>query len=184
MKKHLLTVVLVALFAGAFAQGKGAKISIGPEVGLPLGDVGNAFSFILGGTAKLEIPVNKSNFDVTFTTGYINYFGKSVNFSYYTPSGSYGYSYKVDDSGFIPIKIGGKYYANKNVYLEGEVGIVTNVNSSSDNTAFAFAPGIGVSMPIHRSKNAFDLGFRYEGWSKDGTVVNQLVLRLAYKFRI
>lgn len=186
MKRQFLTIVFVLLCAGVFAQGKGPKLSIGPEVGLPLGDYQNYYSFTLGGTAKFEMPVNGSDFNITFTAGYINYFGKSKNVSYYSPNGmySYGYSYKANDAGFIPIKVGGKYYANRNFYVEGEVGIVSNVNSSSDNIAFAFSPGIGVSLPIRRSKNAFDLGFRYEGWSNNGSVINQVALRLAYKFRL
>jgi hypothetical protein len=184
MKKQLLTIVFALLCAGVFAQGKSPKLSIGPEVGLPLGDYRYLYSFSLGGTAKLEIPINGSNFSISATAGYINYFGKNAQDYYFVGNRIYNYTYKVKDAGFIPVKVGGKYYANKNVYLEGEVGIVSNVNSSSDNIAFAFAPGIGISLPIHKSKNAFDLGFRYEGWSNNGAVINQLALRLAYKFRL
>ncbi|WP_158824972.1 hypothetical protein [Mucilaginibacter lacusdianchii] len=185
MKKILLAAIAsFAMFTGAFAQGPGSKLSVGPEVGLPLGDAGDGYSVTLGGTLKLEVPVSNSNFNVTFTSGYINYFGKNVQLDYATYNGIYSVRGKLDNQGFIPVKIGGKYYANKNVYFEGEVGIVTNVNSSSSSTAFAYAPSIGVSLPVADTKNAFDLGFRYEGWTKDGNVVSQIALRLAYKFKL
>jgi hypothetical protein len=183
MKKLFLAAIAsLAISTCALAQGPGAKISVGPEIGLPLGDASDAYSLTVGGTVKLEVPVSGSDFNVTFTSGYVSYLGKSLNYSYYTGYSGYGGSIKVPNSGFIPVKIGGKYYANQNVYLEGEVGLVTNVSNSDGGNAFVYAPGIGVSLPISKSKNAFDLGFRYEGWSKDGSVINQLALRLAYKF--
>ncbi|WP_342646911.1 hypothetical protein [Mucilaginibacter sp. CSA2-8R] len=176
MKKQLITIVLVLLCTGVFAQGKGTKFSIGPEVGIPLGDYNGLYSLTVGGTAKFEIPVNSSNFNLTFTAGYVNFLGKTIGDSYVR--------YKIANAGFIPVKVGGKYYANRNIYLEGEVGVVTNVNSTSSNAAFAYAPGLGVSLPFGKSKSALDMGIRYEGWVKNGSVINQVALRLAYKIRL
>ncbi len=182
MKKLLLAIIATISMTCAFAQGPGVKLSIGPEVGLPLGDIHDFYSFTLGGTLKLEVPVNNSNFNITFTSGFINYFAKDYNYSYSNGYSSYSGTVRADNAGFIPVKVGGKYYANPNFYVEGEVGIVANTNSSQSSTAFAYAPGIGFSLPIGGdTRKAFDIGARYEGWSKDGTV-KQVALRLAYKF--
>ena len=77
--------------------------------------------------------------------------------------------------GWIPVKAGIKYYFSDGFYGEGQVGAAFSTHKDGG-TAFAYAPGIGYTL-----EGGFDIGVRYEGWSKDGTV-SQIALRVAYGF--
>lgn len=181
MKKLLLAVMASFAMSFAFAQSSSPKLSIGPDVALPVGDAHQLYSVGVGGTLKLEIPVSQSNFNFTVTAGYENFFGKDVTYNESGPGYSYSGEVKFANAAFIPVKVGGKYYASNQFYLEGELGIAHAVSSGDSGTAFAYAPGLGVSLPVDNGK-AIDLGVRYEGWSKDGSTFSQVALRLAYKF--
>jgi len=159
-----------------FAQSKSSsdsKLSVGLDFGLPLGSFKNVNSFGFGGSGKAELPVSP-DFNFTITAGYISYYYKS-----FAKAGleSLGWDTYL---GFVPIKVGGKYFFSRNFYGEAEVGarIGTNYNSG---TAFIYAPGLGVSYPVS-NKHDIDFGARYEGWSKDGGNIGQVAFRIAYKF--
>lgn len=184
MKKLFLTVMASFAIMCALAQSSSPKLSIGPEVALPLGDAQIRHSVGVGGTLKLEFPVSQSNFSFTVTTGYINFSSKK----FYTYTVGPAPTYTVTTSTFqtehvaaIPVKVGGKYYAGKMFYVEAEAGIAKGVDKGDTWTAFAYSPGMGVSFPFATQK-AIDLGLHYEGWVKDSGNFNQLALRLAYKF--
>ena len=78
--------------------------------------------------------------------------------------------------GFVPLKVGVKYYFDQGFFGEGQVGAAISTQSGGG-TAFAYAPGIGYSFP-----GGFEAGVRYEGWSKDGGTTSQANLRLAFNF--
>jgi hypothetical protein len=168
MKKILFIIALActarATFAQTTASKEPGKFSIGVEAGLPVGDASDISNFAIGGSLKYELPVATSIL-VSLSAGYTDFLYKSDLKSLIGKSGE----------GFIPVKAGVKYYFNQGLYGEGQIGAVFSTESGGG-TAFAYAPGIGYSF-----KNGVDLGFRYEGWSKTGTV-SQLALRLAYRF--
>jgi hypothetical protein len=144
------------------------KLGIGLEFGLPLGDFGDVYSIGFGGAGKFERSVSKS-FAVTVTAGYTSlYYKKDV--------------IDADPQGFIPVKAGGKYYfgAAQNIYLEGEVGASIGTGDGAE-TVFAYAPGVGISFPVS-NKSAIDAGIRYESWNYDVKALNQVGIRVAYKF--
>lgn len=176
MKKQLLTIVMVLLCAGVFAQGKSssdAKLSVGLDFGLPVGSFADGTTIGFGGSGKAELPVS-SDFNFTLTAGYISYyFEEPVKRSLKT----FGYDTYM---GYIPVKAGGKYYFSRSVYSEVEVGARFSTNNSGG-TAFIYAPGLGVSYP-GGNKRDIDFGIRYEGWSQDGDNIGQVAFRIAYKF--
>ena len=167
MKKILLAAILLGgtVFTSyAQTSKETGKFSIGVEAGLPLGDASDVSNFAIGGSLKYEVPVATNTF-VSLSGGYTEFLYKSDVKDETGQSGA----------GFVPIKVGLKYYFNTNFYAEGQIG-ATFATESGGGTAFAYAPGIGYTF-----KGGFDLGFRFEGWSKDGSL-NQLALRLAYRF--
>jgi hypothetical protein len=177
MKKLLLTVAAVAAFTVSFAQSKsassGAKLSVGLDFGLPVGDFARGTSIGFGGSGKAEMPVS-SAFNFTVTAGYISYYYDKEVKDFYKAIGVDTYL------GFVPLKVGGKYFFSPNVYGEAEVGARIGTNMSTG-TAFIYAPGLGVSFPVS-DKHDIDFGARYEGWSQDGGNIGQVAFRIAYKF--
>ena len=173
MKKQLFTLLLVAGIAvSGFAQSKsdslssarkGTKVSIGAEVGVPVGDASTGYNLVLGGSAKLELPTSPSTY-FTLSAGYNAFFLKSI----FKGPGI------TSTSGFVPVKAGLKCYTD-NFFFEAQAGIVWATKSGGGH-AFAWSPGIGYSF-----NNGFEAGARYEGWTNDGTV-GQISLRLAYRF--
>jgi len=172
MKKIVLAALILCNVA-AFAQ-RTPKGSIGFEAGLPVGQADQVYSSVLGGTFKAEFPSSGSKaLNYTLTVGYQSFMVKNE------------YSRFINNATYVPVKGGLKYFTSNNFYLEGEVGasINTNGNYSGSKTAFLYAPGIGVNLPI-AGGNAFDLGLRYESRVESGGSVSQFALRLAYKFNL
>jgi opacity protein-like surface antigen len=173
MKTILLAAVMILTVGFASAQessiikGK-TRFSVGLEAGIPVGDAGDAYKLIIGGSAKVEVPVATSFF-ATGSAGYINFSPKKE----YKDLG-------LESEGFIPVKAGGKYFFTPNVYGAGELGVVFGTGDEGG-TAFAWTPGVGISYPVS-DKNDIDFDVRYEGWSDDGASINQIAFRIALKF--
>ncbi|HEY9001664.1 MAG TPA: hypothetical protein VIM89_09955 [Mucilaginibacter sp.] len=173
MKKQLFTLLFTAGIAiSSFAQSKsdslssahkGTKFSIGADAGIPVGDASTGFNFVLGGSAKLEVPTSPSTY-LTVTAGYSAFFVKGFLKDLGAPS----------TSGFVPVKAGLKVYTD-NFFVEAQAGIVWSTENGGGH-AFAWSPGIGYTF-----NNGFEVGARYEGWSNGGTV-GQISARLAYRF--
>lgn len=180
MKKVLLLILLSAatVFTTASAQRKTLapvplKFSIGLELEAPIGDFRHIYSAGFGGSGKIEIPATRQLF-ITATAGYTNFYLKDDVKRAYR---AFGLSTSPD--GFVPLKVGGKYYFSPAFYGEAEIGAAIGTNHGSG-TAFAYAPEIGTSIPLG-GRNAIDVGLRFESWSQNRTV-NQFALRVAYKF--
>lgn len=163
MKKlFLLTAIAgVLAFSNASAQNRkdpamgGAKLSVGAEFGLPTGNFGDFYKLGVGGSLVYIAPIAE-NLKVTGSAGYISYSPKEV------------LGYKGPSSSFIPVKAGLRYYFVENFYGAAELGAAF-AGKNASGTAFAYSPGIGVEFPV-ADKASIDLGARYEGWSKNGTL--------------
>lgn len=180
MKKLLLSAAILSILSftalaqepppvSSVAGPSSRQFSVGLEFGLPMEEFGDFYTIGFGGSGKMEIPLG-SAFNATVTAGFINFYAKEE------------FSSIVKDAGYIPLKAGGKYYfGNNNYYVEGELGASISTTEGGG-TAFAYAPGLGVSYPVS-DRGAIDAGARYEGWSKDGGSINQVAFRIAYKFQ-
>jgi opacity protein-like surface antigen len=177
-KLFLMAAVITATaFSTVSAQRKSQtatpiKFSVGLELGAPTGVYKNTYNAGLGGSGKIEIPATTQLF-ITATAGFTSFYYKENQKNALKALGL------PTTQGFVPLKVGGKYYFSPAFYAEGEIGASIGTNKGSS-TAFAYAPGIGVSIPLI-GRNALDVGLRYEGWSQDYSF-NQLGLRVAYKF--
>ena len=173
MKKILLLLVVLSAAAfNSFAQtsksdGSG-KFSIGVDPGLPVGNASNYSSFAIGGDLKYSIPAAE-NFDVSLSAGYTVFTGKTVTID--GVSGNYG------DVKGIPVKLAGRYNFDGSTGFFAEVGLGAAFIQDGGGTAFLYAPGIGYAMD-----GGFEVGLRYEGWSKNGSI-SQIGLRVAYSFQ-
>ncbi len=176
MNKFLLfTAFVFAGITGCFAQtGPGPHLSFGGEFGFPTGQASSAYGSVLGGSAKLELPVSASKFSIAVTTGYSIYLTK---FNY---AGIYKTSF------YVPVEVGGRYYFSRIGYAEGDVGFSSNLsgNYSSSKTALIYSPVIGFSAPVYKHKSTIDIGFRYESRVESTNSMGQAAIRVAYRFGI
>ena len=176
MKKILLLlVVLSAVAFNSFAQSSkddgSGKFSIGVDPGLPVGDANNFSSFAIGGDLKYSIPAAE-NFDVSLSAGYTTFIGKTVTIDFDGQS----VSEKAGNIKGIPVKLAGRYNFNGSTGFFGEVALGAAFIQDGGGTAFLYAPGVGYALD-----GGFEVGVRYEGWSKNGTI-SQIALRVAYSF--
>jgi len=149
-------------FNVAFAQdSKAWRLGLGGNVGTGIRD---PFGVVLGVDAKLQKDL-KGPVSVTLAAGYSRF---SVNDEYK----NFGVTYNV-----IPLKAGLKVFANKHLYLSGEVGagFTTNYKTS---TSFVWSPSIGWAFT-----NGLDLGIKYEDYTKFHTT-KQVAFRIAYGFKL
>ncbi|OOQ60982.1 hypothetical protein [Mucilaginibacter pedocola] len=169
MKKLLFSLLFVACSAAiclAQKDSDAAKFSIGLNLGLPVGVASDYSSFIPGIDLKYDVPLAEGTF-FTASAGYSRIFYKDVYKDYLKTAG-------IDrsSSGIIPLKVGIKYYFDQFFYGEGQLGAAFSTESEAG-TAFTYAPGIGCTFG-----GGFDIGVRYEGWSKNGTQ-KQIAARIA-----
>ncbi|UKJ08121.1 hypothetical protein [Solitalea lacus] len=162
-----ISAILVSNNANAQAPAGKKLLNIGFESGFPIGDAADVYSVVLGGSIQAEFPISQK-FSVTGTAGYSSFQPKSE----FKDAGLDGY-------GFIPVKVGGKYYFASNFYGIGELGASFGTGEGSS-TAFVFAPGIGYSFPVADNKFV-DVSARYENHSNNGNL-SFFGLRFAYSF--
>ena len=94
------------------AQKSGAgdfHLAAGLNVGLPVGDIHNVSSFVLGGKIQGEYSFSE-NVTGAVTTGYDHYFGKDLG------------GYKVN-FGAIPILVGPRFYPSENFFVGAQIGL-------------------------------------------------------------
>jgi hypothetical protein len=171
MKKILLVMLaLGSITFSCFAQKIGdSKFSIGLEAGLPVGSTSDVSSFTFGASFKYDKPIATKT-DLTLSAGYIYLpYKNDITIAHV------GSITTNSGEGFVPLKIGLKYFFCGSLYGEGQVGAAISTQSGGG-TAFAYAPGIGVLF------GGADLGVRYEGWTKNGNTIGQIALRIAYSF--
>ncbi|PVH26477.1 outer membrane beta-barrel protein [Sphingobacterium corticibacter] len=182
MKKNVLKIGFAALLGLFLSNSLSAqerekvRLSVGPEVTLPVGSFSDAFDWSIGGSIQADYAIYKNDLYVTLNAGYNNYFAKDFA----------GVSF--NDLQLIPVKAGLKYFVAKNFYVHGEAGASFVANKSdvgaTKSTAFVYAPQIGYLFPVG-GKNYIDAGVRFEGTTKftdQGSSNNVLGLRVAYSF--
>ncbi|GAA4333373.1 hypothetical protein GCM10023149_40100 [Mucilaginibacter gynuensis] len=164
----------VAIFIGttnvqAQTNDKSAwRLGFGLEGGLPTGKIKDYTSFQLGGTARLQYGL-ADNLALTLTSGYYNYFGKDVTQS--------GVTFKNDDIGIIPVKLGIKSFFTDNLYFGAEAGAGFATNEGN-NTKLILAPTLGWA------DKSWDVGVKYENFSGNNNNWGTVGLRLAYGFSL
>ena len=170
----LLVVILITGVFTARAQVKPTTplVSLGPDIGVPVGQVSNVYGLVAGGSLKVQLPFTKSPFSVVLSAAYSSFMVKGDYTQYFR------------DAAFVPVEAGGRLYFTKMLYFEGDLGASFNINSdySGPRTAFIFSPVVGVSTPVKKHGDSLDFSFKYEGRGEPGRIVGQVALRVAYRF--
>jgi hypothetical protein len=169
MKKTVLVLLLATIYFSGNAQrkaryaaaGNGSGVSIGVEAGLPLGENGKPYSFIIGGSLQYEMRPD-ADLGLTVNAGYLHYPIKQ--------------KYGEGSIGFVPLLAGVKYYFTPTAYFHAQLGAAIGT-AKGQGTSFAYSPGLGYKL-----SNQFDAELKYVGISNSGGTLPNLGLRLAYNF--
>ena len=169
--------------------GDNGRLSVGAELGLPMGTFGDVYSIGIGGSLRYEMPMG-DNLGLMATAGFMSFSGKDITVGTVTVKGA--------SQTMIPIQIGAKYYFTEQqsgFYGSAELGVhmasytikgydavvfngVTIVPAKADETKtdtnFSFAPGIGYAL------DNVDIGLRYQIISATGGSSSYLGVRVAY----
>ena len=144
-----------------------ASVSIGAEIGLPIGDLKETTSIGIGGSVKAAIPIFEGG-AVTLSAGYMTFSGKTVTIL--------GQSFKYGSLGMIPIKAGLRFIISEGFYGEPQLGY-TLYSGSGNSGAFTYAANLGYMV-----NNSFDISARYEAASKNSATLSFIGARIAYSF--
>jgi long-subunit fatty acid transport protein len=183
MKKILLaTAFTICVASAGFGQTQHRqKLSVGMDVGLPVGNSSDWRSIAVGGSLKYEVPVISFT-ALTLSAGYASFVSKTVS------------NYKAPAFKAIVIKGGIKPYINNNIYGEAQAGIAFHTRArligggATANSAFVYAMGFGYDFG-----KTVDIGLRYERWAYNGggiygnlapanAPLGQIALRFAFTF--
>ncbi len=144
------------------------SFSIGPDVGLPTGNLTIGSNFVLGGTPRLQYGIS-NNFAITLTSGADHFFSKTIP----------GTNMKYNSFGIIPIKAGAKVFFTPNLYFGAEAGVgIEETDSGAGNTKFILSPAVGYAV------KHLDIGVRYENFAGQSDNYGFVALRLAYCFAL
>jgi hypothetical protein len=168
MKKILFLAVLLAAGVMVNAQtstGKNVQFSGGLRFGLPVGNFHLSHTIGIGAELQAEYKF-QPNASVTGTTGFTNFIGKSETY--------YGYKYKMDAVGYIPILVGARYYPSEKAFVGARLGygILTGAGSGG---GFNFEPQVGYNT------DKYQLALGYNALVNDGTL-GHLAVTAVYKF--
>lgn len=170
--KRIILLSFIALSISGIVKAQNEqrlRFSVGPELSIPTGTFSLGWSFGIGATGQVEIPVQQ-NFNVTGTAGLIVYNGKTV-----------GNGYKNTSLTIIPIRVGGKYFFTQGVYGAAQLGL--GIINRGFGTAFAYSPQLGYEFKTNSGK-AIDLSLKYDGYSGKAEVgtLSAVGVRVAYIF--
>lgn len=157
MKKLIFSIALGVFFASsATAQTpypKGFRLGLGLNGGFP---TDSDYDGSVGIDVRLQYDFTKKT-SITLTSGYTHLF------------------LDPKDAGFVPAKLGFKYFLGNQFYAMGEAGAAFGVNGNIDNSL--------ILAPVFGFANKYiDASIRYEYYNEYET--DQIALRLAYGFSL
>lgn len=145
------------------------KIGLAAMIAFPVGDYGHIANYGTGVSIWYQQDIVK---DLYFTVelGYLRFHGKEI------------FEQIKYKAGFVPIKVGGRYYFCNHFYGSAQAGIsISTANGAGGGTSFAYAPGLGYEFGIAKS-GSLDVGLHYEGWTRSSATVSFAGLRIGYNF--
>lgn len=164
-----------ALFFSTNVNAQSRNLGIGLNLGVP---TANGGQFAIGGDVRYQFNIDEQ-LSIPITAGYTNlsykYDRNDANSGYVSTSSVKSYF------GYIPVKVGAKYYfANTGSGLYGlaELG-ASFLTTKGAGTAFVYSPAIGYSWA-----NGLDLAAKYEALSRNSTNDGYVGIRLAYGFKL
>jgi hypothetical protein len=141
MKKVLFAAV--AVFAFGFSNAQEGKFKAGAHVGLPMGDIKDAFSLNIGLDASYSWAIS-DKFDAGIGSGYTLYTGKDL----------------FEDASFVPVYGSAQYLLTESLFLGTDLGYAIGV--SGRDGGFYYQPKVGFQI------SEFSVYAGYKGISVDG----------------
>jgi hypothetical protein len=170
MKKIILSLAFtMALFFMVKAQVRSSEFHFGAGIraGLPIGDLGDGYSFGIGGELQAEFGLSDKLTGI-ITSGYTGFMGKTTTVL--------GISVKNDALGYIPILAGVRVYPTENIFAGLQLGYGILTGGGSSDGAFNYQPQVG-----YHAGN-FQVALNYNGLSKSGTSNSHIGLTGIYVF--
>ena len=165
---YTLSITLFLLIQAGYAQKGNNQINLGPELDLPIGNFHTAYSVGFGGTIKGLYGVGTAG-QISLTTGYLHFKGKSGS--------NNGYDYSGQTFAIIPYLLGYRHNF-KPWYIEPQVGMASYTTKTSgfkfNETRFTYGLGGGYTT------SNLDLGLRFQ--SHEGASL--LAFRVAYNINL
>lgn len=158
--KKLLLCAAIAIFAITSVSAQ--EFNLGVNLGLPLGDIKDAYTLNIGVEANYLWQVS-DQFDAGISAGYSHYLGDSVG------------GFDIDDAGFLPIAAAGRLNLSEDFTIGLDLGYAIGISPSGNDGGFYYAPklqyGVGES---------FDIVLAYKGISVDGGTFSSLNLGVEF----
>lgn len=159
-------IVFILLIHSSYmaAQTKSINVSVGPELGYGIGDFNRTHGFGGGGSGILYVPVNDRVAALGYI-GYMHYFQKNNTGA------------EVFDANIIPLRLGVRYSAGRNLYVSGHAGYANVFTNEDNDGGFSYALGIGAF------NGNVDLGLRFDHIAAF-TGVSTIQLRVGWVIRV
>jgi hypothetical protein len=162
--------LMIAAFAVfAFAQVNAQEFKGGINLGLPIGDAGDAYTFNI--TADLNYLWDVAdNFKAGIATGLSYNFGDSIDL------GEFG-SFDIEDALFLPIAGAARYSFSDDFAIGADIGYAIGLAPSGNDGGFYYAPRLQYSI-----SDSLDIVAAYRGTSIDGGSFDVITLGVEFGF--
>ncbi|CAL2084464.1 OMP_b-brl domain-containing protein [Tenacibaculum sp. 190524A05c] len=131
MKKFLLTIAMVAF--GFAANAQDGEFNAGVNLGLPTGDVSDAYSFAVSAEVNYLFSVS-DDFKVGPSLGFANFFGKDVG------------GVTVDSASFLPLAAAGRFAVSEEFTLGADLGYGIGISPDGNDGGFYYRPMVGYNI--------------------------------------
>lgn len=179
MKKIILSAIAVSVFG--FVNAQEPIMKIGVNLGMPMGDVKDFTSLVIGADLAYLWPISE-DLHVGATVGYLTFIAKEYNMpgidgidipGIDIPSGG---KIKPDDTAFLPIAATAQYSINENFFLGADLGYALAMAPSGADSGMYYQPKVGYQM------ESLELYIGYKGVAVSGRSANAISLGVFYKF--
>ena len=170
-KIFFASALAIASFIGAQAQSGNNQVGVAFDLGIPTGDLGDAFKTGFGGQVRGLLGVGTAG-QVSLTVGYASFkekeeTGADAKLSILPVLAGYRHNF----SGFyVEPQVGYGSYAGK--------ATISGTEVKNTEGAFTWAAGVGFA------KNGIDVGARYQSASKDDYNYSLVGIHIGYNFTL
>ena len=161
MKKLILSIVAVLTFG--FANAQESAFKLGAHVGLPMGDIKDAYSLNAGVDLAYMFKVD-DKFSVGPATGFSNYFGKEI------------FGFQVSDVSLIPIAGSAQFSFTDNFFVGADLGYGLLFADGENDGGVYYQPKLGYQT------EKIEVSLGYKGVSIEGGAFSSIGLGFNYKF--
>ncbi len=169
MKKLLLAIAMVTF--GITLNAQEGTFNVGANIGLPLGDAGDAYSFSYGGEVNYLFGLS-DDFELGASFSYLQFLGKDQTFT----AGGTEVTVEGASVAFLPVAAAARYNVSEKFVLGADLGYAIGVDTGLD-SGFYYRPMVG-----YKVMDNITLQATYSGISVNDTNVGVVGLGGYYSF--